>query len=82
MTGSSSYYGSRLGVFVAVWLARRLKLARSARGGCAEGMDQMRRVVYLCLTFDERVTLKIHIEMIEANAFRTSATSCSVFRSN
>jgi hypothetical protein len=35
----------------------------------------------LCVMFGKRVKLKIHVEMIEANAFRTCATSCSLFRS-
>ena len=80
----------------AVQLTRKLKLGlsigaegqRTWTGGVASYIEMMEhpvcvnRAEYLCVMFGKWVTLKIHIEMIEANAFRTCATSCSVFRSD
>jgi len=34
---------------------------------------------YLCVTFGKRVTLKIYIEMIKANAFRTYALQAALY---
>jgi hypothetical protein len=39
-------------------------------------------VKYLGVIFDKRITLRLHIDMIEAKAFRTFIRAYSLFRSN
>jgi hypothetical protein len=44
-------------------------------------MHVVNSVKYLSITFDKKITWKLHIEMIEAKAFRTSIRIYSLFKS-
>jgi hypothetical protein len=43
-------------------------------------LQHCRRVKYLGITFDKRITLRLHLEKIEAKAFRTFTRIYSLFK--
>jgi hypothetical protein len=46
---------------------------------CMDGMSPSSNVKYLGVIFDKRITWRLHIEMIEAKAFRTFIRICCLF---
>jgi hypothetical protein len=59
-----------------VYISHRLHLTLNGRN-----IPFVNHVKYLCVIYDERITWRFHIEMIEAKAFRTIIAVYSLFKS-